>query len=255
MSKSRILVVGLIAAGLIAHGGSSKAAGPYIPFHGVYWLTSQPSGLPPYSYVNETAGRVNLTVIGPSELGDAGLMQRFVNNGVWFILHFSSGEKYTTPPPSGQADPGAWDYLENKNGKFVTDLNAAKASMIASGAIQRLAGVSLDEEWYGFLNGYQPVSGGPFVYPYNSASRYPSLAPYAANRVAQGDALRNLLALRIADINAAFPNTQYPKRLHSPSRGRLERSSRLRRRLVLPTAGKLGRPGNRSVFHWQCSRV
>lgn len=184
----RAAVTASLAAIAMGLGVPTRANGPYIPYMGVYRLNTQPAGMRPYTFVDETAGYVNLVMSVESDLSDYTLMQRYIQNGVWIILHFAS-----TP-----------EYLENKAGAYTTALANAKRNLIQSGAASRLVGVDVGEEWNGGLN------DGFFDTAPNGVPTYPTLYPYRGQRLAQADALRGLLEARFAEVKATFPPAQFP---------------------------------------------
>jgi hypothetical protein len=67
-----------------------------------------------------------------------------------------------------------------------------------------LAGISLGHELYGYLD--LPGSANR----YNDPVNYPTLAPYAGDRVGQADALRALLEARYTEIKTVFPAAEFP---------------------------------------------
>lgn len=93
--------------------------------------------------------------------------------------------------------------MNNAGNAFVDALVTAKGQLTASGAITHLIAISLGEELYGGLN------GGP-SHPYNNPAQFPTLAPFAGDRIGQANALRDLLEARYDEINTVFPAATYP---------------------------------------------
>lgn len=166
------------------------AAPAYIPYHGAYRLTVQPAGLPPYAFVNEVAGGANFTLIGEWEARDPALLARFKALGIHFVVQFD----------------GSVAQLNNTNNAWIMALQDIKLRIAQAGANDHLVGLALGEELYACLNLDCRGTNRDF----NDPVQYPTIAPHAGQRIAQGNALRDLLEQRYAEIDTVFPPVSYP---------------------------------------------
>lgn len=206
MTRRALWLIAVIVALGLAHPTRVRTAGPYIPYHGMYWLTAQPSGIADrFEWMKQASGRVNFTEIPVGSLVDIPFLRQLHLQAVDFSIQVLGDALSPEVPFADLVNDkkkagetvGAWS---RALAKIQSDLQTAELSV--PGISNRFKALSLGEELYGSLGCTSCEYDNPNSYP--TMAGLASLAPKVRKRF-RADALTALLNQRYAEAKGVFP--------------------------------------------------